>query len=843
MRAPLHPTLLGAIVVALVTASLSGLPAAATASTATPTTQTPTTTASPPTSATSAPAPSKNDVLPGVAEDPSLAVMNATGNHTMGSTVREFDPSLTTVQPSNSTKSLTTASVAASAMTVKPAVSLSSAVAGAPPGVSGLDVSGWQVLTAANWTTIYNNGARFVYTKATEGTTYVSSQFSEQYNDSHNAGLIHGAYHFATPNTSSGAAQANYFLAHGGAGTNDGSTLPPLLDIEYNPYGATCYGLSQAQMVAWIYDFAITIHNAIGRYPAFYSTTDWWSSCTGNSAGFGSDPLFIARYPNSISEGAGTLPASWSSYTMWQYADSGVFPGDQDIFNGSPTALQTYGLGTSLVRTAASASVYLVSGSNKYPVTNTTIYNALAPLGPIAYVAQSYLDNLTTQAPAGRIVRSPDGTIYFYDSGIKLPFSSCAMVVDYGGSCDPSGYIQLTTTQVSAFVTGPAMTSLMATTTGLLFYISAGSRKEILDTASETQAGISGKANILSLDATSYLPLTAPAISDSVFATVSGSTQYYFLAGGSKYPVDPAVASTAGLPGRSVGSLLAASLALVPTASTTFNGIIKASNSTSMQVLTANGSASWPAGLGGAKFSPLVVTPAFAATYPINYSFTSGSALMSTASSTVYLVMPTEILPVGSWETLLALSDGKVPTITVLPQAFLSSLPHGPVALTPGTLLRSPDNPMVYLINGVTNKVPFSNFIYPNEAGISGWSLTSDANLNAYPTSAVPLQFGITCGTTDYVSAGGSVHALSSSLIPLYPFKYTPLDSYTCALMPQGVTATEFIRTPDGAIYYLHSGQKDHVTSMARFAQLAGSQTWLNVAQEFGAAIPTGPTA
>ena len=197
-------------------------PAPAATSTSTPA-PAPSTTAAPSTAPT---APQADPV----AADPSLATMNAAGNHSMGSTVEQFEGT-----PAPKVSARMAAPLAATA------------AAGTPPGVPGLDVSGWQVLNAANWVTIRANGARFVYVKATEATDYTSSQFSEQYNDSYAAGLAHGAYHFATPNTSSGAAQANWFMAHGGAGTNDGRTMPPLLDIEYNPYGATCYGLSQAR--------------------------------------------------------------------------------------------------------------------------------------------------------------------------------------------------------------------------------------------------------------------------------------------------------------------------------------------------------------------------------------------------------------------------------------------------------------------------------------------------------------------------------------------------------------------------------------------------------------------
>jgi GH25 family lysozyme M1 (1,4-beta-N-acetylmuramidase) len=202
-------------------------------------------------------------------------------------------------------------------------------------GVLGMDVSSYQ--GNVNWSGAWSNGGRWAYVKATEGTGYTNPYFTQQYNGSYNVGMIRGSYHFALPDRSSGAYQADYFVNHGGGWSRDGKTLPGALDIEYNPYGGTCYGLSQSSMRSWISSFINEYHYRTSRYPVIYSTTDWWTTCTGNYSGFaGNDPLWIARYAST----AGTLPAGWGYYSFWQYADSGVFPGDQDTWNGSYTGLQ-----------------------------------------------------------------------------------------------------------------------------------------------------------------------------------------------------------------------------------------------------------------------------------------------------------------------------------------------------------------------------------------------------------------------------------------------------------------------------------------------------------------------
>ncbi|MEU9704190.1 lysozyme [Streptomyces sp. NPDC047981] len=208
---------------------------------------------------------------------------------------------------------------------------------GSPRAVQteGVDVSSHQGNVA--WSTLWNSGVKWAYVKATEGTYYKNPYFAQQYNGSYNVGMIRGAYHFATPDTTTGAAQADYFVNNGGGWSKDGKTLPGALDIEWNPYGATCYGKSQSAMVTWIRDFLNRYKARTGRDAVIYTATSWWTQCTGNYAGFGStNPLWVARYASTVGE----LPAGWPYYTMWQYTSTGPTVGDHNRFNGDLSRVQ-----------------------------------------------------------------------------------------------------------------------------------------------------------------------------------------------------------------------------------------------------------------------------------------------------------------------------------------------------------------------------------------------------------------------------------------------------------------------------------------------------------------------
>ncbi|GAA2352389.1 lysozyme [Saccharopolyspora halophila] len=196
--------------------------------------------------------------------------------------------------------------------------------------LAGTDVSGHQ--GTVDWPAAHAAGARFAYVKATEGTDFRSDSFRSQYDGALAAGMVRGAYHFALPNSSSGAQQANFFVDNGGMWVPDGRTLPGVLDIEHNPYGPTCYGLDPAAMSGWLAEFSNTYHARTGRFPVIYTTASWWNRCTGANPDFAANnPLWVARYAPEI----GQLPAGWNFHTFWQHNDTGPLPGGQDVFNGN----------------------------------------------------------------------------------------------------------------------------------------------------------------------------------------------------------------------------------------------------------------------------------------------------------------------------------------------------------------------------------------------------------------------------------------------------------------------------------------------------------------------------
>lgn len=222
-----------------------------------------------------------------------------------------------------------------------------------PSGVQGMDVSGWQAayptyaVSQVNWAKQWSMGSRFVYVKATEGDYFVDASRTSHLRGATAVGMLRGAYHFALPNQSSAVAQADFFLKNGGSWKADGNTLPPLLDMENNPYtnpkqtpyyGNNCYNMTPAAMVAWIKAFSNRVLAQTGRLPAIYTNYYWWQACTGDSKEFAKQPLHVAAY------GAPSpwVPGGWKSYQFWQYSDTGPFDGDSNVWNGTLAGLKAF---------------------------------------------------------------------------------------------------------------------------------------------------------------------------------------------------------------------------------------------------------------------------------------------------------------------------------------------------------------------------------------------------------------------------------------------------------------------------------------------------------------------
>lgn len=172
-----------------------------------------------------------------------------------------------------------------------------------------------------------------VFHKATQGQSNVDQTYAAHRKGAVAAGLLWGAYHFATG--SDGVKQAAHFLD---VAEPDDKTLL-VLDFEPNPTGPSM-GLEEARA------FVTHVEAKQGKFPGLYSG-HYIKQLLGN----GTDStlaqcwLWLAQFgPTPV------VPRNWNTWTMWQYTDGSVGPAphdvdgagfcDRDKFNGDEAQLK-----------------------------------------------------------------------------------------------------------------------------------------------------------------------------------------------------------------------------------------------------------------------------------------------------------------------------------------------------------------------------------------------------------------------------------------------------------------------------------------------------------------------
>jgi len=211
--------------------------------------------------------------------------------------------------------------------------------------LQGVDVAGYQHPggVGINWRRAARAGIQFAAVKATEGAYYRNPFALTDLAQARAAGLSVMAYAFAIPNGNGGSgspvAQADYLIRY--LSSANGPLPPVMLDIEYNPYGAECYGLSQPAMRSWIAQFSAEVQAKTGAEPIIYGPGPWWHDCTGSTSRFAQFPLWVPDYTSAPRP---LITPGWSNYSFWQYSSAGSVAGinaagDTDLDQMNPAAI------------------------------------------------------------------------------------------------------------------------------------------------------------------------------------------------------------------------------------------------------------------------------------------------------------------------------------------------------------------------------------------------------------------------------------------------------------------------------------------------------------------------
>lgn len=196
-----------------------------------------------------------------------------------------------------------------------------------PLRVDGVDISHYQD-ASFDYAAARRAGVKFVYHKATEGSSMTDENYSRRRAEAKANGLAFGAYHFARPEGSDAAVEARHFLAKATPLPGD---LVPVLDLEVTG------GLSKRQLTEWARAFVVEVEKAVGVRPMIYTPFDLDSTL--------GCKLWVARYSNVNAEPR--IPAPWRSADLRQFSD-GIYGTPHSVAGFGRVDLNTFGVGRAL---------------------------------------------------------------------------------------------------------------------------------------------------------------------------------------------------------------------------------------------------------------------------------------------------------------------------------------------------------------------------------------------------------------------------------------------------------------------------------------------------------------
>lgn len=175
----------------------------------------------------------------------------------------------------------------------------------------GIDIARYQGYP--DWNAVRRSDVHYVYIKATEGTTYVSTHVDEQWAGASRVGLPRGLYHYAR--IGNPEAEADLFSRLVNAkGAKGAGFLPPCLDIE----------VGDGHLGWWVARFLARLRAAIGvRRVMVYSGGVFYRDKVGDAA---LDPdvlVWIAHYNGTPGKSAYLTPKT----VLHQYSSSGRVAG------------------------------------------------------------------------------------------------------------------------------------------------------------------------------------------------------------------------------------------------------------------------------------------------------------------------------------------------------------------------------------------------------------------------------------------------------------------------------------------------------------------------------------
>ena len=256
--------------------------------------------------------------------------------------------------------------------------------------------------------------------------------------------------------------------------------------IEYR--SATGYGCPDtAACDSQYYGFFNQVYNAARQFQRYKIQSNLFNFRAGVTS-------TVQYNPNSSCGGSAVYMQNNATAALYNYTPYQPNQPALDNLYGSGDGCSSYGnrnfwrmyndwfgptLG-SLVKTPYDNTVYLLNDTVAQPIQDINVLNDYSALGPVRVTSAGEINTHSAGPVLGHVVSDSNGTVYLINANIKLPFTDCASVADYGYNC--SQVTQLNTLLLNKLQTGPPISPLLkSVSNGTIYYISGGVKRPIVN--------------------------------------------------------------------------------------------------------------------------------------------------------------------------------------------------------------------------------------------------------------------------------------------------------------------------------------------------------------------------
>ena len=488
---------------------------------------------------------------------------------------------------------------------------------------------------------------------------------------------------------------------------------------------------------------------------------------------------------------------------------------------------------------SAGSPLYVISGSQRFEITDPNQVEALSALGPVGEISEPYLESFTDAGPMQLLAESSSTQELFLLAGDRrFLVPNCEVAAEFGLDCENK--LVLPSAQLLEFDNGVQISQLLQTESGQ-YWVENGEYRKVIDTLA-LQKVTNSVPEPIEAEIANFPTLTAgaPITSELTVFDIEDDDRLGLATEDGIYLIDADMASEIGLTewfddAQGVVALEDATTAQIP-----FSGFIKSSQGDGF-IMTATGKL--PVADVDEFFPAAIeVSDEFLEKIPTIDANASAPAVVNFPGSYYhYLVTGGQrytILQNGMRSDLI----DQLGSALSLPETLVDSIPSGGAAAAPSSVIRGKQSGVKYLIDGYDKKIPLQSQAHAETITDRPIYELNDSLLQRLETQEYLTQSKVSCDSANYFLDEGKLIPTSPEVFDQYPGDAVELEASTCKAMgEQDTQMTQFIRNQSRDIFVVVQGKKFALESFEDYQSLSEESLGYNwVSNWFAVNIPKG---